>query len=148
MHHDLIKTPIKNYSIIFPEVILEVFFFVFFWSKTHYHRIMESRVWSILKAFSSFSRLKSGIASDTGRCCASSTSVLSSLLPEAVFSIFIHFSLLEGLLHFQQPLPIDKPQFPSISPDLSPAGTQNPSFFYILGLQLFEDNCQQFFFFS
>ena len=28
MHHDLIETPIKNYSIIFPEVIVEVFFFL------------------------------------------------------------------------------------------------------------------------
>lgn len=29
MHHDLIKTPIKNYNIIFPEAILEVFVFFF-----------------------------------------------------------------------------------------------------------------------
>ena len=30
MHHHLIKTPIKNDNIIFPEAILEVFLFVFF----------------------------------------------------------------------------------------------------------------------
>ena len=146
MHHDLIKTPIKNYNIIFPEVIVEVFFFL--GPTLIYHRIMESQEWSILKAFSSFNQPTTSVNCLCHWRCCFRTSVVSSRLLEAVLSISIHFSLLEGLLHFQQPLLVDKPQFPSVSPDLSPAGTQNPSCFYILGPQIFEDNCQQFFFSS